>query len=116
MLRSRFGFILLAALMLSGGSVLAEDNNRSANSVMHGCRSLVDGNDHDDFLAGVCLGLIWAIDDWGQVDKLICRPAVTNEQMARVVVQYIDARPARMHETFFILALEALTAAWPCKR
>src|SRR4029453_4871755 len=30
-------------------------------------------------------------------------------------VQYIDARPARMHEDFRILAAEAMRAAWPCK-
>jgi Rap1a immunity proteins len=33
-----------------------------------------------------------------------------------VVIKYIEARPERMHEQFGKLALEALTAAWPCKR
>jgi hypothetical protein len=33
-----------------------------------------------------------------------------------VVIKYIEARPERMHERFGDLALEALTAAWPCKR
>jgi hypothetical protein len=40
---------------------------------------------------------------------------VATGQMVRVVVSYIDARPARMHEPFKGLALEALRAAWPCK-
>jgi hypothetical protein len=33
-----------------------------------------------------------------------------------VVVKYIEARPQRMDEDFGQLAIEALTAAWPCKR
>ena len=40
---------------------------------------------------------------------------VTTEQMVRVVVTYIEGRPARMHEPFNHLALEALRAAWPCR-
>jgi hypothetical protein len=39
----------------------------------------------------------------------------TNDQLVRVVVAYIDARPERMHESFAVVALEALQAAWPCK-
>jgi hypothetical protein len=34
--------------------------------------------------------------------------------MVRVVVAYIEARPARVHEDFRNLALEALREAWPC--
>jgi hypothetical protein len=41
---------------------------------------------------------------------------VTNRQGVAVVVKYIEARPERMHERFSVLAIEALTAAWPCKR
>jgi hypothetical protein len=44
-----------------------------------------------------------------------CRPReVTLGQIVRVVVQYIDSRPARMHEDFRVLAFEAMKAAWPC--
>jgi hypothetical protein len=30
-------------------------------------------------------------------------------------MRFINAQPARMHEPFSFLALEALTTAWPCK-
>jgi Rap1a immunity proteins len=47
----------------------------------------------------------------------VCLPqGVTNNQVVAVVIKYIEARPERMHEQFGDLALEALTAAWPCKR
>src|SRR6266550_2415689 len=40
---------------------------------------------------------------------------VTYEQMVRVVIRYIEARPNRMHEPFRSLALEAIVGAWPCR-
>jgi hypothetical protein len=40
---------------------------------------------------------------------------VTLGQIVRVVVAYIDARPAEMHADFVQLALEALRTAWPCR-
>jgi hypothetical protein len=40
---------------------------------------------------------------------------VTHDQVVRVVIAYIDARPARLNEDFMELATEAMVAAWPCK-
>jgi hypothetical protein len=40
--------------------------------------------------------------------------AATLQQIARVAVRYIEARPQRMHEQFMDLAIEALHNAWPC--
>jgi hypothetical protein len=41
---------------------------------------------------------------------------VTIGQAVRVVIAYIDSQPARLHERFSRLALEAIQKAWPCKR
>jgi Rap1a immunity proteins len=47
----------------------------------------------------------------------ICLPReVTDEQIVKVVVQYIDSQPARLHEDFVLLAMEALRKTWPCGR
>jgi hypothetical protein len=47
----------------------------------------------------------------------ICVPSeVTMGQVVRVVVQYTDNQPARHHELFGVLAVEALRKAWPCQR
>ena len=35
---------------------------------------------------------------------------------ASIVVQYIDGQPTRMNDDFRRLVLEALQAAWPCKK
>jgi hypothetical protein len=52
----------------------------------------------------------------GRGERTFVRREVTNDQAVAVVIKYIEARPERMHEPFGMLALEALTAAWPCKR
>jgi hypothetical protein len=38
----------------------------------------------------------------------------TAQQVASIVVQYIDGQPARIHEDFNLFAVEALRANWPC--
>ena len=84
---------------------------------MSGCR-FFDGptTSHnprfDPFGQGYCIGLPEGLDYEG----VQCRPReVTLGQIVRVVVQYIDSRPARMHEDFRVLAVEAMKAAWPCQ-
>jgi Ssp1 endopeptidase immunity protein Rap1a len=41
-------------------------------------------------------------------------PNETVEQVMRVVIAYMEARPALMGENFFKLALEAVRETWPC--
>ncbi len=65
-------------------------------------------------MKGICLGMVTAIFD---THHQVCPPAgATVGQAIRVVVRYIDDRPARQHENFPKLTIEALRAAWPCGR
>jgi Rap1a immunity proteins len=104
--------VVIVALMLCGGSVIAEDTG-SATYVMRGCREALMTPNKDSALSGFCVG---TIDGLGFAGGTCFPNEATVEQLTRVVVQYIEARPARMHENFKILALEAMRAAWPCKR
>jgi hypothetical protein len=105
---------IVAALMLSGGAAFAEDIY-SANYVMPGCRDFASATDNPKlvFRSGICAGVIRVLIYLGDSCK---PPEGTAEQTARVIVQYIDSRPARMHEDFISLAIEAMKAAWPCQR
>jgi hypothetical protein len=119
MFRSRIaGVVLVAALMLlSGGAAFAEiHESDSANNVVPGCRNYISDNPRsgDIFKTGLCWGLISGLTY--ETENTCLPSAATQRQAVSVVVQYIDARPARMHEDFKKLALEALAAAWPCKR
>jgi hypothetical protein len=117
MLRS----LILSTVLIAGPVPVSEATAaaylQSANAVVSGCR-FFDGpttshnSRFDPFGQGYCVGLLEGLDYEG----VQCRPReVTLGQIVRVVVQYIDSRPARMHEDFRVLAIEAMKAAWPCK-
>jgi hypothetical protein len=103
---------LLTAL-LSGSAGRAE-NTSSAGYVMVGCRHLLGQDDGIPLLQGVCAGSIQAV--W-EVAPGVCTPrGAPLSQAIHTVVQYIDAHPARLNESFAVLAAEALRAAWPCRK
>ena len=109
--------VFAIAFVLFAATAGAQDLN-SANHRMEGCRAAI--GDRTTYSSGYCLGLVDGIvfGEFGYYGAF-CLPVgagVTLMQMVRVVVAYIDARPARMHEDFRKLALEALIDAWPCKR
>lgn len=109
--------VLCAVSILLPTVASAQVSPGSATWVMPGCRTYVNDASWNgtEFKAGVCTGIVRGIffmDAGGT-----CAPeAVTQDQMVRVVAQYIDARPSRQHESFSKLAVEALRAAWPCRR
>jgi hypothetical protein len=77
----------------------------------------------DAYEQGICLGIIIGVSGMAREARAhgdatyLCMDipsGVTFGQMRRVVVRYIEERPARMHELFRSLSLEAMQAAWPC--
>jgi Rap1a immunity proteins len=109
------GLLLGAALTLAVTATTAAEDENSANYLMPVCRQY-DGTASrviDAFVAGRCIGIIQGIV---YRDATVCPPEEARiRQLLRVVVLYIDARPARWHEPYIKLAYEALRAAWPCK-
>jgi len=98
-------------LFLTCGEGFAEDS-LSAASKINGCRNYVSSSKDDLFLQGYCVGAVQALVEFAAG---ACAPkGATNMQGVRIVLQYIDARPARLHENFNKLAAEALRQAWPC--
>jgi Rap1a immunity proteins len=88
-------------------------DTESANSVMPGCRSALNEKAGDLYLQGFCYGVVETLVI---TRSDICAPRGTSpSQAVRVVVQYIDKRPAQLNETFFGLAWQALRSAWPCQ-
>lgn len=107
---------LVAAIVLSGGFAFAEDAGFSAHDLMPGCRAYLRNNIsiEDYFAAKYCAQII---DGLLGPEPGICPPASSaQQQAASAVVKYIDARPARVQESFQKLAREALRAAFPCQR
>ena len=113
-MRSMF---LIAAVTLNCEAALAQAGRNSANDYMPGCRSFESDKLGDPYLSGFCIGTISTLASVGPAFLNICMPGTaTIGQAIRIVVRYIDGQPARLHESFVVLATEALRAAWPCKR
>jgi hypothetical protein len=123
--------LCLWLVLLMPSMALSETRDDSANFVMHGCRDALSGDTKKIayFPAGLCVGAVMGIVYAGNVQCLAIQQgsltewkggvdppkAFTPEQAMRVVVKYIDARPERMNELFYLLAWDALIEAWPCK-
>jgi hypothetical protein len=113
-------WLLAAALLPSIAD--AQADRKSANFMMPGCQQLLkppkDPDPVDFVRSGHCAGLIEGLTyaAYASGGSETCRPPsiVTDAQLVRVVLAYIEHRPQRMHEDFRKLALEALHEAWPC--
>jgi len=107
---------LACILALVSTVVVAQDsNNHSANAMLAPCRVAPQTTIPSSMAvgAGWCLGAIAALTASAPG---VCAPrGSTQGQGVRVVLAYIDQRPARTHESFLQLAFEALQAAWPCR-
>jgi hypothetical protein len=106
--------LLVAALLPFGCGTSFGQSSVSVDSaswVMAGCRAFV-ANGPEQFTQGFCVGAVRTIVN---LDSAVCPPSgAAGDQGVRIVIQYIDSRPARLHEKFAKLASEALRAAWPC--
>ena len=117
MLQFLRGIAFMIVVLLLCEAAVAQDPDKlfSANQIMSGCRAIISKNDAGtSFFQAHCLGIVEAISV--VAPDLCIPPGVTTGQDIRVIVKYIDDRPARLHERFIPLALEALRAAWPCKK
>ena len=105
-----YATVLSMGLFLTCEEVFAED--LSASSRIVGCRNYVSSSKDDLLLQGYCAGAVQALVEFAAG---ACAPkGATNMQGVQIVVKYIDARPARLHENFNKLAAESLRQAWPC--
>ncbi len=130
---TKSGLLLSVALALTVTAATGAEENKntdSANYMLPICRELVNGKSGGE--QGYCAGVVDGIAYMGflvrtmgklsppgeTMPRQLCLNVpdeVTIRQMVRVVIVYIEARPALMHTSFRGLALEALRASWPCK-
>jgi hypothetical protein len=119
-MRSRF--IGLTMLALTATAAHPASSYHSANTNLPGCKNLLLEEEkilsrEQNFRTGRCAGILLGISYFASSLARICWPeGITNDQITRVVVSYIDRRPERWHEDFRDLALEAMRDAWPCKQ
>jgi hypothetical protein len=112
---TKSGLLLAAALALTVTAGAAEEDRDSANFMLPACRGFLNHSGANILFQGRCAGVIEGMVYLGKSQCVDVPGEATVTQAVSVVVAYIDARPARMHESFNKLAIEALRAAWPCK-
>jgi hypothetical protein len=113
---------VIAVTIMNCGVAVAGPNQTSADYVMPGCRdaaSLItfsNAAESEDqvSLMSFCAGIVVGLSFMGQPYGMCVPAGTTSQQVASVVVQYIDGQPARIHEDFNPIAVEALRANWPC--
>jgi Rap1a immunity proteins len=112
---TKFAVAILLLALTMPASAQKSSVQRSANEMLSGCKGFLDENmtGVSMFYKGRCVGFLAGL----AYGVGFCQPqGVTTGQVVAVVVKYIEARPERMHEDFGELAIEAMQAAWPCKR
>jgi hypothetical protein len=121
---------VLAAFVIcciSIAQVAAEERDTdSANYFIAPCKSLLASttNSRVDqvtvYREGICFGTVKTLVGVGELLPDVfrfCMPTnATISQAVRIAVRYIEERPARMHEPFVLLSIEALRQAWPCRK
>jgi hypothetical protein len=108
-----------AVFLMLGGTTEAQ----SPDGWFLGCKAFAEGRPNmEPSLHGMqnfCSGVVHALVSVGPLlpPRLqFCPPMASSaSQLARVVVQYVEANPSRMNDDFRQLTLEAFHDAWPCK-
>ena len=100
------------ALALTVTAASSAEDRLSANYWLPLCKAFIAASASDLMGQGICAG---RIEGLGFASCAHIPDSVTRAQAVRVVVRYIETRPQRMHESFLVLADEALRDAWPCK-
>lgn len=92
----------------------------NGNMMIDGCAAAVDPHDKTNALGqGFCLGVVTAVSGVASLYPQalgICAPrGVTNGEVARVALKYMQQHPEYLHEPFTLLTLAAMRRTWPCK-
>jgi Rap1a immunity proteins len=121
------GAVVTVATLVTCGAVaypaLAADQPYNGIDLLAGCRVAATGakpNADNALEVGICLGeveaLKWDAPDVSDDNFRSCVPqGVTRQQLAAVVVKFLEQNPDRQREPFEILALNALAGIWPCQ-
>jgi hypothetical protein len=114
----RAALLALASMFALSSPGEAEPDVGSGNYMLQHCQHYI-ANDRFDVWDGECGGTIGTLLFLGNAlpeGFKVCRPkGASKQQAARVIVNYMQSNPATLHEPFQILAMTALSRAWPCK-
>ena len=91
--------------------------------LLNACKAFLTAGTKGDFNAGYCLGFIQSNEQEEMVRKMsdkaknmYCLPKdITDEQLARVLVKYLETHPEQLHLAASQLIWVAYSNVWRCK-
>jgi hypothetical protein len=123
-------FFILATSTLVSFSAVAQATElpyiktQSGSDMVEACRIVADGATpppDKEYRTGICFGeieaLTWLAPGVAGDEIRSCVPEnVTEQQIAKVIADYLDKNRDMLHEPFEGLALQALSETWPCRK
>jgi hypothetical protein len=111
-------FLLVAVVVPVHG-----DDMGTGLFLLNACKAFLTAGAKGDFGAGYCVGFIHSNEQEEMVrkisdtaKKIYCMPKdVTDEQLARVLVEYLEAHPEQLNLAASQLIWMAYTNVWRCK-
>lgn len=118
-------FLIAACLFLLTvcvGPVHGNDMG-TGHFLLNACKSFLAAGAKGDFNAGYCLGFIQSNEQEEMVrkisdtaKKMYCMPKdITDEQLVRVLIKYLEAHPEQLHLAASQLVWMAYSSVWRCK-
>lgn len=100
---------------VNGESQMQTIPSLSVEAMLSSCTALLENKKPLTYADGLCMGIIYGVEDNASYDKKICIPtAVDQLERLTVVRQYVLGQPNRSTEAFASLAFDALLQKWPC--
>jgi hypothetical protein len=110
---------LMALTTTTAAAPVSAAGEMTGNDIYSGCVLLVQPPvspppAKDILVQGYCAGAVTAVV---ATNPNVCAPGGWNTgQAVAVVLRFLDMHSERRRESFFALAFEALSRAWPCKK
>jgi predicted TIM-barrel enzyme len=114
--------IVITAMATIACQAHAQEKTYKGNDLIEACRVVASGGTpsaDNAVRVGACLGEIealnWIAPGVRNENLSSCAPdEISKQQLAKIVVDYLDQNPDRRTEPFEGLALEAFAHKWPC--
>ena len=122
-MKAWMGIAALAGALASGSATAAPV--ATGNELLQWCKNVLSNNEAEStsYTAGYCTAVVITVGDLVKSinrdlgPKLqICVPSgVSNGQMVRILVKYLEANPEKLHINATTLTILATQQAFPCK-
>jgi hypothetical protein len=111
-----------ACLLIASSSLASADNPYSAKAYETGCRIISENTRPSDLVlavqAGQCLGAVRTLgllNPTFDKSRRYCAPReVVLVEEIQTITKFMDSHPNNMNQDFVVVALAALTEAFPC--